>query len=268
MRSALPSLAGIGVPSAVPDSAPEPSRQRRLGFYFEDLVAELLQDGVDDLHRNMQCRTEGRTLGEFDFVYRHLGRWHHLEAAVKFYLCVGDGSELEHFVGPGLRDRLDIKWQRLQQHQLLLSQSPAGQQQLAEIGADNPAIELLMPGYLFYHSTAGDIATGIPRRLHPEISPGHLRGFWCTLAEFQSRSPAPAEGFSILPKLSWLSPARLDPAEVLDLPSLLDRLAHQAGPLLVSLLRPSGSGDDWVEHSRGFVVPDSWPERARAAADL
>jgi len=260
MRSAVPDLASLlGETTRFQPPLPPP-RHRRLGLYFEDLVAECLQM-ADTLYRNIQCRRNGLTLGEFDFVYRRNGRWHHLETAVKFYLCLGDGGELAHFVGPGLRDRLDIKWQRLQQHQLQLSQSPAGRDTLAGLGATAPVVELLMPGYLFYH-----IAADVPPLLHPAISPAHLRGFWCTGSEMRARSPQAATRYVILPKLRWLVPARVCTDDSLEPDQLLEKLELQTQPVLVSELTPSGAGDDWIERKRGFVVPDSWPERAVSAS--
>lgn len=261
MKSAVSNLQCLvgTVPTLPPDFVA--SRQRRLGLYFEDLVSEFLQGTASPLHRNIQCRQDGRTLGEFDFIYRQNGRWHHLETAVKFYLCVGDGSKLNHYVGPGLRDRLDCKWQRLQTHQLQLSDRPAGHQILAELGANDPIAELLMPGYLFYRT-----GVAAPPSPHPDINPGHLRGFWCTLSEFRGQPQRSATRYAILPKLRWLPPARCSEEDCLDRLAMLEKLALQSQPVLISELMPLADCGDWIERQRGFVVPDSWPERAAKAS--
>ncbi len=245
------------------DAAPMAmSGHRRLGLYYEDLIGTLLSDALPaesgSLYRNVQCGHEGVTAGEFDFLYRNAGQWFHLETAVKFYLCCGDGSALEHFVGPGRRDRLDIKWKRLQRHQLPLAKHPAGRDCLDRLGIGAVQSRLLMPGYLFYR-TGVELSSSA---LHRDISAGHLRGWWLPLGELE-RLPAGADHrYAILPKLHWLAPARFGETQVLERHDLREQLAQRSGPALVaqlSRLSLEGPGN-WGETSRGFVVPDTWEQ--------
>lgn len=264
MRAAVPSFATLlahPVADIVPAEAPE---RRRLGLYYEDLVAALLEAALapEPVHRNIQCVLDNITAGEFDFLYRCAGQWFHLETAVKFYLCCGDGSALHHYVGPGRRDRLDIKWQRLQQHQLVLAAHPAGRECLDRLGIDTPQARLLMPGYLFYragvdiHSTAQ----------HGDISAEHLRGWWLPLSELSRLQDSAEQRYAILPKLRWLSPARLTDDQALDWNGLREALQQRPGPVLVAQLSQLSidGAPCWGETGRGFVVPDGW-DRGPAA---
>ncbi|MFC6673458.1 DUF1853 family protein [Marinobacterium aestuariivivens] len=263
MKDALPGLAGLLTEGFCPQGSLAPSRHRRLGLYFEDVVGDILAASPETgrLYRNVQCREQGRTLGEFDFLFAAGARWYHLEAAVKFYLCVGDGSALNHFVGPGLRDRLDIKWQRLQQHQLLLSRLSAGQETIAPLGISRPDAKLLMQGYLFYRG--GEVPG---ESLHPAINPGHLRGWWCTRSELAARPAKSGRRYALLQKLRWLSPARLPLDDTCDLDELRERLGRRDQPAMVVELELLGGPDLWGECGRGFVVPDPWPEKAAGAS--
>ena len=68
-------------------------------------------------------QTPERTLGELDLIYQNSNASEvvHLELAIKFYLLNKGGTQLTDFVGPAGHDRLDLKWDRLRQHQLPLS---------------------------------------------------------------------------------------------------------------------------------------------------
>jgi hypothetical protein len=91
-------------------------KSRRLGLYFEALwTFFLLHDAqLELIGHNIPIRSDERTLGELDVVYRDTdsGTYTHLELAVKFYLntqtsvCTTEPSD---FLGPNCRDRLDKK---------------------------------------------------------------------------------------------------------------------------------------------------------------
>jgi hypothetical protein len=50
-----------------------------------------------------------------------------------------------------------------------------------------------------------------------------------------------------------------------DAPALSTRVAHQNGPTMVAAFFVDDAGR-WVERSRGFIVPDDWPDKAQAFA--
>ncbi|WP_237062621.1 DUF1853 family protein [Microbulbifer zhoushanensis] len=226
----------------------------RLGVYFENLWAFAFQQHPDYrlLHRNLPLRAGGRTLGELDFVVHHLpsGLTEHWEIAVKFYLQV----QGEFWVGPGLRDRLDIKLARMREHQLPLIRQPAARTLLADLGIQIDRQWALMPGRLFRR--LGDSGT----ILHRAINPAACRYWWARVDEFQFHFANLPFRWALLPKRAWLA----DRAYRVDRAGSCAAIAagflqnESRGPVCVAALDHTG------EASRGFIVPDNWPELARA----
>jgi len=144
-----------------------------------------------------------KTLGEFDFILMSFEqkRYQHLELACKYYLGTKQeesvspsktaraeqvegplvsnnrvqgtrkSSKLNHWVGPGCNDRLDIKVSRLLDHQLLLSQSNDGARRLNELGVSPVELRYLLKGQFFYPAYT---------ELPPPEDAGekHLKGLW------------------------------------------------------------------------------------------
>jgi len=89
------------------------------------------------LQHNYVLQDDKRTLGEADFIIRELAtdKIIHLEVAVKFYLGINrdmdnndntegnDIAAMHHWHGTNLRDRLDIKFNRLVNHQTQLAKN-------------------------------------------------------------------------------------------------------------------------------------------------
>jgi hypothetical protein len=76
----------------------------------------------------------------------------------------------------------------------------------------------------------------------------------------------------VLPRLEWLAPRRhvagaaeIAGIEFVAADILSERVAHQNGPTMVAAFYTDDAGR-WVERSRGFIVPDTWPEKAQAFA--
>jgi hypothetical protein len=108
------------------------------------------------------------------------------------------------------------------------------------------------------------------------VGEAHVRGWWLTATEWRDRhgEHEAHEGredraWVVQPRLAWLAPRRLNAP---DADSLIDeaaaihaRLAAIVAPTMVAAyVRDGATG--WAEESRGFIVPDDWPERARAFA--
>ncbi|MGH8352425.1 MAG: DUF1853 family protein, partial [Pseudomonas sp.] len=93
---------------------------RRLGLYYERLWQFALRaaPGIELLAANLPIRQAGQTLGELDLLLRDREGVHHLELAIKLYLGPpqADGRDPAHWLGPGSRDRLDLKLDHLSQH--------------------------------------------------------------------------------------------------------------------------------------------------------
>lgn len=244
------------------DRAPQPLHDylaiqpfTRLGRYAEQLMAFYLEaQGILRGH-GVQVRSDaGNTIGEFDFLVQQGDDLVHWEFATKFYLLEpnGEGQAADYFVGPNLADTLGAKMSKVFSRQLMLSRHPAAQRYLPQPVARSQA---LLKGWLFYHRQKNYAVEALG------VNKGHCRGFWCEMSETGLLDMQYA---AILPRLSWLAPARANLDEVLDRQALQAALAayfmHDSMPLLVALLEKDG--EKAVEVSRGFVVPDDWRTRA------
>ncbi len=248
------------------DQSPLPLHQfiaarptRRLGHYFETLISFWLLNMADTqiIATNLQVQDDLRTRGEYDFLFRNANtEVCHWEAAVKFYLQVEASTEQRAFIGPGARDRLDLKLNRTFEHQLLLGQTPSGAAALPQ-GLRLDKTQAFIKGYLFYHlSTLKKLAI-------QGVSSTHLSGWW-TRHGVELLPQTSGESRWVIPsRLHWLAPARLPPDTAVmtysQLSSHLDehfKLTTEA--LLLCELTPDAAGV-WYEISRGFVVCSAWP---------
>lgn len=227
----------------------------RLGRYAESLLAFYLEHQGRLFAHGVQVRAaRNQTIGEFDFLLQDAQGLIHWEFAAKLYLLEssGHGLEADYFVGPNLADTLGAKIRKIMERQLSLSQHPA-----AQIHLPQPVVaaQALVKGWLFYHGK-----TPIPTQAHG-ISTTHCRGFWCPVAEL---GRLPAEHYIVLPRLSWLAPAKVKAAEILGRDALkawmTEHFSEGAMPALVALMEPQG--DYLLEVDRGFIVPDDWRSRA------
>lgn len=238
------------------------ARVTRLGRYAECLLAWFLKHGSAArlIAANVPLRRAGVTLGECDFlVESSKGRRLHWELAVKCYLHAGEGrGELADYVGPNLQDRFDLKLAHLLGHQLPLS----AREEFASLGHRGPwDAQMFVKGWLFYRN-------GTTERDPAAIDPGHARGWWATRAEWPSFARDHADAWILLPRLEWLAPRLHNDAQALNFVSidaLAQQVAHHTGPTMVAAFVKNADGH-WAERSRGFIVPDDWPERAQAFA--
>ncbi len=232
----------------------------RLGFYAEALLEYFLTHGSNArlIAANVPLRDAGRTLGEVDFLLESArGERLHWELAVKFYLHIGEGegiATLADYVGPNLQDRFDLKHTRLLNHQLGLS----ARDEFATLGFDGPwRAELFVKGRLFYRDHER-----LPN-LPPELATDHLRGWWKTASEWRDSK---GDGvFAVVPRLAWLAERTLSAEEgealAMETALLSERVAEISTPIMVASYERAAD-DIWHERSRGFIVPDEWPERA------
>ncbi|HJV84904.1 MAG TPA: DUF1853 family protein [Noviherbaspirillum sp.] len=230
----------------------------RLGRYAEKLMAFYLEHRGWLVAHGVQVRVgKNDTVGEFDFLLRQDKALIHWEFATKLFLLEssGHGCEADYFIGPGLVDTLGTKIRKIMARQLALSRHPAALLQLTEPIA---AAQALLKGWLFYHERS-------PMPALPSwISPQHCRGFWRALEELDEIS---GQHFVVLPRLSWLAPAKLAIVEAaLDREALRQALtshfAETSGPALVAVLESEGG--HMLESDRGFIVPNDWRTRAEA----
>ncbi len=232
------------------------SSVRRLGLYYERLWQFALHaaPGIEILAANLPIRQGGHTLGELDLLLRDASGVHHVELAIKLYLGRPPGAP-EHWIGPGGRDRLDLKLDHLATHQLPLSGSPQARQALEMLTRAPIQASMWLGGYLFYpHDRDHPPPTG--------AEPAHLRGAWLHRWQWpwlQARYPD--AHWQPLPRNAWLAPAIRPTAQawsVQDLQAWMDGLAADAGAQLLVDLQPDGNGA-FTERQRIFLVADDWP---------
>lgn len=265
------------------------ARITRVGRYAERLLGWFLQHGPAArlVAAGVPLRRAGVTLGECDFLTQtRLGARLHWELAVKCYLHAGDqrsplptppSRPLAAYVGPNLKDRFDVKLAHLLNHQLPLS----ARDELTALGYEGPwTPQMFVKGWLFYRAD-GTVAEPSMSWVAPELDPAHHRGWWVTRAAWPAFAERHANAWRVLPRLEWLAPghhdadADADAALAKDSPHFVDsrtlaaQIAQQAGPTMVAASEedPRHPGR-WIERSRGFIVPDDWPERAAAYAGL
>lgn len=234
--------------------------KRPLGKTFERYLSFWLRNYpyTEFLAENVQVKSEQRTIGEFDFIFRDLrsGLVYHMEAACKFYLGTGKGA-LDSWIGPSARDRLHLKVDTLHR-QLNLSKRPEGRESLARLGIELPRPLLLTRGYLFHHYRKLFRATS-PRGVHPN----YQAGWWLRsseLADFFS-----GEGlYAVLPKSDWLATwhSVLPEDAIATARQMPEKcrsyMADGRKSLMVVQIEMASNG--YLEQSRGFVVSDQWPE--------
>jgi len=228
---------------------------RRLGSYFETLWAYWLSVNTrfELIGRNLQVIEQGRTLGELDFIVRDRAedKCLHWEVAVKFYLGLGDTALQRNWLGPGKRDRLDLKVSHLLNRQSKLGTHPQVREWCDNRGIRLDASAVILKGRLFYpmHSHGPDV-------FPPNANPRHLRSRWFTLSQF-GRVYAPAQCFAPLIHGGWMEAIPLpERHRVYRADVLIEKLAtgELRLPMQVCALDGSGSGD------RLFIVDQGWAD--------
>ncbi|GMG87489.1 DUF1853 family protein [Biformimicrobium ophioploci] len=225
---------------------------RRLGIYFEDLCAFIFEHHPDYrlLARNLPIRDSGKTLGELDFVLEYLPEQaiEHWEVAVKFYLQVRDGTGQTVWVGPGLRDRLDVKLARMANHQFPIATDDRATALLLEKGMAVSRHCALVPGRLFHHY----------HQQQPHATHGTHRNWWTDLDSFLDEDSECGELWRPLKRTEWLAdlhqvddatPSRAEAAKAVN---------SLRRPVCIAQIDHSGT-----EITRGFVTPADWPDRAQ-----
>jgi uncharacterized protein len=270
------------------DKQPEPllsliatHPSNRLGLYYETLWRFYFSHypGWQLLGHNIQITRAGATLGAFDFLCSFNNQFFHIETAVKFYLRTehrpADTDSLSMtpatalWIGPNQKDRLNLKLDRLCQHQLPLSQTQEGQAYLKQAfpQAKKWHRRLCLQGYLFYE--AGAVNRAKRHTNAPALDPHHLQGLWLrakdalALLTDEKLAASGGGGWLILERLDWLSPAQTEQAAMRLNSSQLGaqiqrRSVEMKKPLLIAALQEVDGV--WQESQRVFVVPNDWPQ--------
>lgn len=245
-------------PTAVADLA---DHKQRLGYYFENLLAFLFDQGPGHpwrlLARNHRiyggatATPSATTLGELDFLLQSPSQTIHLEVAVKFYLGFR-GSDTIQWLGPNSRDSLDKKLAKMANRQLALSRHPnfiRDTQNLAVKHAITPAF--WVKGLLF-HPWRDPLP--LPANVYHN---GNQFNVWLhvnQVAAFFAESPL---SWYSLNKYEWLTGGLREAPELSTYASLGRHFKQNRKPLMLCALenrdrRVFVVGDDWPNTSSGF----------------
>ena len=197
-------------------SAPRIQPARRLGLYFEQLWQQLACRYFDQviIAANKQIIHENFTLGALDLLSfcQKKQVYVHYELAVKFYLKSRNGDNLSDWIGPNSADRLDLKLDRLINHQLPLIHDPRARTHIDQWieGKGMPSIDatglhqqLVMKGWLFEHYQNAN-----QREDGPFVNPDCMTGIWLHFNEllpWLTTTSSEYKHWILLPRLHWLS---------------------------------------------------------------
>ena len=229
-------------------------KDQRLGSYFETLWAYALQlhPRYQLVERNLQIQDEERTVGEMDFIVldRQTGRYAHWELAIKFYLGTGNTVRHDAWLGPGAKDRLDLKINHLMKRQTVLSRHPAARALLERKGIAIDDCAVILKGRLFYPWQQDG-----PKKRPMASNPAHLLGRWLTRGQLEQAFTSDAR-FEPLIRSGWMqrNPTSQDGAlySVSGLIGLMDKGKCRL-PLQVARLEGE------FEMERLFIVGNNWP---------
>lgn len=222
--------------------------QRALGRYFERFVLTILKYGFpyQQIFSNVQL-PQKPSVGELDFVISSLSETLHLEVAIKFYLFIPSKSpSTANFYGSQLKDRLDVKLDKLI-HKQLRHKIPD------EVSIVTAKLRraLWLTGMLCY-PVQNYLAQDFPNFIALGINPIHRKGWWSRVSMIAQAFAADEQLFLPLSKHQWL-----DPLENVSLHNVTGLKEHE----LQTLNEPQfvlRFAKDGRKLDRGFIVPDLW----------
>lgn len=236
-----------------------PHKFTRIGLYYEALIEFLCTKGYKDgvfpyelITKNLQVNTPQSTVGEFDFLlHDQSGKQIHLEAAIKYFLLndklEGESENWSSWVGPNSRDRLDIKMERMRDHQLTLGQRKESEESLLKysITPSELAVNHLIQGQLFT-KLSDETTIGAKEHCPANCNPNAVNGYW--LRENELEEMLNTRNWIILPlhRTCWIYSD--GNSQLLPKPDLIKT------PFLCAVQDKSG-----LEICRLMVVEDKWP---------
>ena len=224
--------------------------KNRLGVYAEEVLKWALELHPDFqvIATGKQIMEEGKTIGELDFIFEYLPnhRFYHLELAVKFYLNYNNSNLLHNFIGPNARDRLSIKYKKMLQHQIKMTEQPATQSWLKEQSISSIYPLLHLPGVLFFHWQ--NKMHGVPTTINKDCK----KAQWGYFHEWNQVAESDFTEWRILNKLDWLSAYSHDSIRWYSAHEIKEmiQLNHFEKPVML-LQRDT--------QERLFMVPNWWP---------
>ena len=231
-------------------------RSHKVGIAFEALVHWGIECGLGHtvLGRDVQIQSERRTVGALDVVLRRDdGIVEHWELAYKLFLQSRPAVEWSSWLGPGERDRLDTKVNRMRNHQSPLSGRAVAKPALEALGVINePVRRVVLQGVLFTPWTA-PVARAQDARCD-------AAGRWVREGDLSRvMKQWPESRWVRRLKPLWFGPWVGPPHDIC---SASERLKHLDEPVRrAQLWSVWGAGQDTEQ--LWFVVPQQWGSRAR-----
>jgi len=241
------------------ESFVESESRQLLGKKFELFVEYWIRHSgaYDLLLNNEQIQVERRTIGEVDFVLKHLDSveiWH-LEVACKYYLGAKNSGVWADWLGINATDSLHDKMLKFDK-QLSVFQRAEGRELLQRERITQPKSFLLMKGFFFYEWRS------LSKCKSPRDSTDNQNtGVYLKVSDMK----AFFSGFNswvVLSKRHWFSEyTATEHSEVYSELTIQNKVSEIIAEydFGVMLARLSSDSDLPVENLRVVVVPDRWP---------
>ena len=169
---------------------------KRMEWFFKNHVE--IQPNWGLVASNLQIIKSGQTLGELDYILKHhvTNKLIHLELACKLYLYdpETDGDETKCWIGPNRTDNLQLKIDKLNNHQLPLLYHPQTQLLLSERQIDVKNIDKQTCCLI------GDCY--VPLELYLQNKEVYS-GWWMKWDEFEKENRNSTYGFFLPEKQDW-----------------------------------------------------------------
>ena len=226
-----------------------------LGKYFEALLEYSLIKSPSKklIASNLQINSNGKTIGELDFIYRDLNenKIIHLEAAGKFFIALSR----DELLGPNPNDSLEKKISKIKTNQISLASSTEGKNKLKSLGINEEVFpRALIKGYLFYPEENYSL---------PDfINPNHMHGSVLRENHFKTLEENNCM-WKILDRKEWVSPFAAKDEKILSdwetiNKKVRDYFTKENYPLLISKLE--SKGNLYLEIERYFLLSENWPK--------
>lgn len=230
-------------------------RRYKLGLYAEDLFLYYLEhfSPYEILAHDMQVFIEKRSIGAFDFILRNEdGTIEHWEMAIKYFVQYLPSSDWINFIGPGGKDSLHRKMNKMLGRQILLGDRPAAKEGLIQNGIPLPQKKRIVSvGKLFSHYGTEFI---------PPVDgdPNQPTGCWAFLHQFTDYIQNKSEyRWAYRKHPYWIAPILTEnEAGLMNQMETLRFVQEQEKHAMLSELRKNKNG--WEEHRRWFVMPNNW----------
>ena len=200
----------------------------KLGHYFENLIAYwlIIHPNFEILEKNLIITSDKRTVGELDFIIKELssGKIIHLEVAVKFFLKLVHNSKANYF-GPNLKDNLELKFNKLFEKQIELSNLDITKHELKDRNLTIDEHWVILKGKLYTHDDS--------------LENKHS---WMSIKSFEDYNDSEHSQWIILNKTHWLSEiSNLDynflPNEIHNKESIIQQLNDKQNQRLFASLK-------------------------------